>query len=181
MSKKMSLSGCRLKCERAQQRECRKGGLIVFQPSQSETQCLSTSMTEQPFLRLDAFPLISRKTWNVKQSVVPSRSNRGSCGLHGLHGLPSFLVGAGFIVFLGFCGFVAQKVVDIRHPPWCRRPRRQGRAAFLQSATSCIWECPGVQTTPPSFLSQPFSCIPTSPRFSQITVFPYISTGSRHS
>ncbi len=27
-------------------------------------------MTGQPFLRLDAFPPLSRKTWNVKQSVV---------------------------------------------------------------------------------------------------------------
>ncbi len=33
-------------------RECKKGGLIAFQPPQSESHCLSTSMTEQPFLRL---------------------------------------------------------------------------------------------------------------------------------
>ncbi len=41
-----------------------------------------------------------------------------------------------------FFGFVAQKAVDIRHPPWCRRPRWRSRAAFFQSATSCRWECP---------------------------------------
>ncbi len=35
-----------------------------------------------------------------------------------------------------------RKVVDIRHPSWCRRPRRQSRAASFQSATSCRWECP---------------------------------------
>ncbi len=125
------VSGRRFKCGRAQQRECKNGGLIAFQPSRFETHCLSTSMTGQPFLRLDAFPPSSRKTWNVRQSAVSSRLNRGSCGLHGLHRLPSFLAGVGFIVF---CGFVAQKVVDIRHPSWCRHPRWQGRAAFFQSA-----------------------------------------------
>ncbi len=131
------VSGCRLKRGRAQQKECKKGGLIALQPPQFETHCLSTSMTEQPFLRL--IPLDIKETLrSVKQSVVSSRLNRGSCGLHGLHGLPSFLAGVGFIVFLGLCGFVAQKVVDIRHPPWCRRPRWQSRAAFLQSATSCM-------------------------------------------
>ena len=42
----------------------------------------------------------------------------------------------GFIVFLGLCGFAAQKVVDIRHSSWYRHPRWQGRA-FFRSATSC--------------------------------------------
>ena len=52
MSKRMSLSGCRLKRERAQAKECKKGGPIALQPPQSESHCLSASMTEQPFLRL---------------------------------------------------------------------------------------------------------------------------------
>ena len=98
----------------------------------------SRHLTRNPF----SIPVVSRKTWNVRQSVVSPRLNRRSGGSRGFHRLPSFLAGVGFIIFLGLCGFAAQKVVDIRHPSWYRHPRWQGRAAFFQSATSCRWEYP---------------------------------------
>ncbi len=69
-------------------------------------------------MRFNAFPLLPRKTWNVKQSVVSPRLNRGSGGLRGFHRLPSLFVGVGFIVFWVFVGLWRGKLLTYRHPSW---------------------------------------------------------------
>ena len=38
--------------------------------------------------------------------------------------------------------FSGKKVVDIRHPSWCRHPRRQVGRHFFSQPLICKWECP---------------------------------------
>ncbi len=140
MSKKMSPSGCRLRRGRAQQRECKKGGLIAFQPSQSETQCLSASMTEQPFLHLIPFSI--KKSLECQAKCCFLASEPRIIRITRIAQIAVFLCWRGIHRFFGFLWVCTQKVVDIHRSSWYKRSRWQGRAAFFQSATSCRWECP---------------------------------------
>ena len=69
--KKCRLQGAGSSVGELNKRECRKGGLIAFQPSQFKAHCLSISMTEQPFLRL--IPL------DIKEKLEKCRFRKESC------------------------------------------------------------------------------------------------------